>query len=124
VIVGSIEPLLNVGKTTVLRDFYHPATMGSGLMYIAESSKRRVWDEFIADPKLNIETNSRWPRWGDQGFLNGIIGRSQKWQDILPGAVVSYKVHSRRGVPPGARVVCFHGKPRPWEISAAWVPKL
>jgi len=28
---------------------------------------------------------------------------------------VSYKVHCRAGVPAGARVVCFHGRPKPWD---------
>lgn len=124
VVLGDIAPLLAAGRTTVLRDFYHPSTMGSGLMYIAEADKAEPWANFVKDPGRIISTHKRFPLWGDQGFLNGYIGRSQKWQDIIPGQVVSYKRDCRKGLPPGARVVCFHGKPRPWDISAAWIPKL
>lgn len=50
--------------------------------------------------------------WGDQGFLMPLIGKRARW-----GANVrSYKVHCRNGVPRGTDVVCFHGKPRPWDI--------
>jgi len=54
---------------------------------------------------------------GDQGFLadHGLAG-AQRWQSVVPGQICSYKVHdlARRGMPDNARVVCFHGQPRPW----------
>jgi hypothetical protein len=41
-----------------------------------------------------------------------------RWQELVPDQVFSYKAHIRdRAVPPSARVVCFHGKPRPWEVE-------
>lgn len=123
VVLGDLAPLEAVGRTTALRDFYHPGLVGSGLMYIAEADKSAVWDVFTADPVGHMARCSKWPRWGDQGFLQEYMP-AQRWQDVLPGAVVSYKAHCRRGVPPGARVVCFHGKPRPWEARETWIPKL
>src|SRR5690606_19762695 len=36
----------------------------------------------------------------------------------------SYKVHCHDGVPAGTGVVCFHGKPRPWQVRAEWIPAL
>lgn len=45
----------------------------------------------------------------------------ERWQDLVPGQIVSYKRHVRKGrrggngkVPPKARIVCYHGVPRPW----------
>jgi hypothetical protein len=124
VVLGSIEPLLKVGKSTVLRDFYKPNLMGSGLMYIAESDKPRIWEAFIADPDKAIRTCVTRAKWGDQGFLQDFLGNAQKWQDILPGEIVSYKVDCRRRLPARARVICFHGKPRPWDLPLPWIPKL
>lgn len=38
-------------------------------------------------------------------------------QDVFPG-VYSYKVDvAKRGMPDDARIICFHGKPRPHEVS-------
>lgn len=112
----------------LLRDFYREKGFGSGLMGWA-SDQRPLYDKFAADPRGWM---GRLGGRGDQGFLEETVARSavHLWQDILPGQIVSYKVHvrqsDRRGetgtgdVPPNARVVCFHGKPKPHEVPALW----
>jgi len=40
-------------------------------------------------------------------------------QDIVPGQLVSFKAQCSDGVPDDARVVFFHGLPRPHE-TALW----
>lgn len=107
-------------ETTVLRDFTEPSVMGSGFMYVTQADRERIWEAWIADPERHMRENMRWPKWGDQGFLQDIIGGSAKWGS----EVVSYKVHCQRGKPDDAQVVCFHGKPRPWHAKAAWIPPL
>lgn len=102
-------------EVTVLRDFYRPAGLGSGLMYLPESSRREVWDKWIEKPEWYMAHTRR----GDQGFLETLwLQRAARWQDVLPGKVVSYKVDVRPAgkVPAGTSVVCFHGKPRPWAV--------
>ena len=59
-------------------------------------------------------------RWGDQGVLQSLIGGATRWGP----EVRSYKQHCRAGVPRGTKVVCFHGRPRPWQVKDAWVPPL
>ena len=122
VIVGDID-CLNVGRTTCLRDFYHHDMLASGLMYIRNEDKRAIWKAFTKNPALHIKCHCGMPKLGDQGFLNGRL-KADRWQDVLPGKIVSYKVHCRNGVPPGASVVCFHGKPKPWDITRDWIPQL
>lgn len=107
-------------ETTVLRDFTEPSVMGSGFMFVTQADRERIWEAWIADPDRHMRENTRWPKWGDQGFLQDIIGGAAKWGS----EVVSYKVHCRGGVPADARTVCFHGKPRPWAVQAAWIPPL
>lgn len=107
-------------ETTVLRDFTRPEVMGSGFMFVTAADRARVWDAWLADPAGHMARCNRWPRWGDQGFLQDHIGDCAKWGP----EVVSYKVHCQRGVPEVAQVVCFHGKPRPWDCGAPWVPAL
>lgn len=106
--------------TTVLRDFTEPMVMGSGLMYVREADRARVWDAWIKDPAKHMRDNRTWPKWGDQGFLQDHLGRCAKWGS----EVHSYKVHCRDGVPKGTKVVCFHGKPRPWHVAADWIPRM
>lgn len=108
-----------VDKTTVLRDFYYPETMGSGLMYIAQTDKALVFEDFMRSPSLHMRRHSVG---GDQAFLQQHIGDCQKWQDVAK--VVSFKVHCQSGVPEGTQVVCFHGQPRPWHVVADWIPRL
>ncbi len=122
VVLGDIEPMLHMNRTTVLRDFYHPNRMGSGLMYIAQQDKQKIWDAFRENPTLHMMTCNNPKKWGDQGFLQDFIGDAQKWQDVLPSQVVSYKVHCKMGVPEGAKIVCFHGQPRPFNVKKSWVP--
>ena len=44
-------------------------------------------------------------------------------QDYFDG-YTSYKNDCKRGLPAGAKVVLFHGKPRPHECKAKWVKKI
>lgn len=123
VIVGELVDMANVGHLTVLRDLYHAgkperqASVGSGLMYLPESCRKVVWERWLHDPQGHI---ARHRKGGDQKFLQEVLGaEADRWQDILPNQVVSYKIHVRGAagkVPTGARVVCFHGPPRPWEV--------
>lgn len=113
-IVGPLDEF-DRGVVTLLRDFYRPGRLGSGLMFLPESARRAVWDKWIEKPEYYIANTRR----GDQGFLETVwLDSALRWQDVLPGKVVSYKVDVRPAgaSPPGASVVCFHGKPRPWAV--------
>lgn len=120
VVLGDLSEF-DVGATTVLRDFVQPGRIGSGFMYLVEMDRPLVWDAWVKDPDRHMRECVTQERWGDQGFLQGVLV-ARRWQDVLPGRVVSYKVHCRSGVPAGAKVVCFHGHPRPWNVTESWVP--
>lgn len=118
VVLGSLSEF-EVGATTVLADFALPGKIGSGFMYLVEMDRPPVWAKWAQDPQRHMRECETQECWGDQGFLQGVLV-AQRWQDVLPGRVVSYKMHCHNGPPKGAKVVCFHGKPRPWEVKAAW----
>lgn len=109
-------------RTTVLRDFYRHELIGSGLMFVTAEDRARVWEAFNRDPARIMASCRKWPRWGDQGFLMDHLAGAQRWQDVA--GVYSYKAHCQGGLPGGAQVVCFHGKPRPWEVEAPWIPRM
>jgi len=120
VVLGSLSDLENIGATTLLEDFYKPELKASGFMFIKQEDKAKVWDAFIADPSGHMQRCTTRARWGDQGFLQDVLP-AHTWQQERPGAVVSYKAHCQKKIPYGARVVCFHGNPRPWAAKQNWV---
>jgi hypothetical protein len=124
VIVGDIRHFADICRTTMLTDFYQEAHPASGLMYLTEEDRAPVWEEWIRSPDQWMR---QYRNGGDQHFMRGVqvIRCAQRWQKIFPKQIISYKCHIRttrgdRDLPPEARVVCFHGKPRPWSISAPW----
>lgn len=60
--------------------------------------------------------------WGDQEFITAVAGDPGAGIIRPMRGVYSYKYHCRDGRPPAdARVICFHGEPKPAQVSDAWV---
>ena len=119
VIVGPLDDILAVKKLTLLRDFYRDGKklkegLGGGLMYLPDKDRAPVWDFWRQQPQLQMRMYAR----GDQFLFERLwLNTAQRWQDVVPQQVVSWKVHCQNGVPPEARIVCFHGVPKPWEVG-------
>lgn len=120
VIVGPLDDLARVDKLALLRDFYRDGKklkegLQSSVMFLPEREREVVWDDFTANPALSMMLHRYG---GDQKLLEMFyLNRAARWQDVLPGQFASWKVTCAKGVPPEARVVVFHGKPRPWECG-------
>ena len=84
-----------------------------------------VWEIFNDDPSGLMAKGDlgRKPDFGDQLLFNIQFGHDglDRWQDLYPGQVVSYKVHCKDGLPKDARLVKFHGKPRIHDCNDPWV---
>lgn len=127
VLSGSLIDIAAVGQLAVLRNFYaKEPVIGSGVMYIPEAEREEIWTAWIKNPRAEILRISQ-QGLGDQEFLRPFwYDKAARFQDLVPGQIVSYKVHCnpqwRAGavgsVPEGARVICAHGRPKPW--SAEW----
>lgn len=119
VIVGNIDQLFP-GRLTVLKDFGCKLEnfMASGVMFIPESERDEIWRAWIENPEAQMAQHKSH---GDGGFLSKFWKfKADRWQDIVPGQIVSYRFHVRgKGVPDNARVVCFHGNPRPRTVN--WI---
>jgi len=126
VIVGNIDGFAAYdGPFCLIKPFYRGRGFASGVMSIGPDFGSHVWDRFARDPRSAIDFCRRHadPPWnhGDQRWLELNVERADYWQDVLPGQLASYKVHCGAGLPVGARVVCFHGKPDPHELADSWV---
>lgn len=107
----------------MLRDFYK-GNEASGIMGW-NGDQQWVFDQFNKHVPAFSGTVLRWNRKrfrGDQEWMRAVVVPRLKIdmaQDIQPG-IVSYKVDLRdKGsttLAEGTSVVCFHGKPRPWEV--------
>jgi hypothetical protein len=116
IITGSLADILSVRRLTVLSDFNRLEKMASGVMFIPEHEREPIWKHWIADPERHMQ---QWRGMGDQGYLSQFWEASaDRWQDILPGQIVSYKNHWRKKENTSdSRVVCFHGKPKPRDVN-------
>jgi hypothetical protein len=118
-VVGSLREIARTDRLTLLRDFYRDGVrrtegLQSSVMFLPEGHRRCVWDVFAADPRGVM---ARHTHGGDQRFLEEFwLLRADRWQDVVPGQIVSLKVHCQKGIPANARIVCAHGRPKFWEL--------
>lgn len=119
-IVGSLTDVLSVNRLTLLKDFYYPERAQSGLMFLTKAARAEACAAFLEGPDA-VMCAFR----GDGEFLDHLWRfKAARWQDVLPDQVLSFKVHvrQRKGqtVPETARIVCYHGRPRPW-LTRPWL---
>lgn len=109
IIVDRLEDLIQTKG--IIKD-WHWDCFNSSVMVWDHGEHRQVWDRF--DP-TDIPRNI-----GDQEWI------TQQAPDfpLLPKAwCVSYRSHAKAFPPEGAKVVCFHGEPKPHRIGEGWVPQ-
>jgi hypothetical protein len=119
IVTGPLDELVRGHEFTVLRNFWKPDRIGSGLM-AWDADLSRIYYAFRCNPDRFIRDYKTPERWGDQSFIKDhSTFEPERWQAKYPGKIVSYKFHVRDAgrVPPGAAVVCFHGQPRPWATN-------
>ena len=118
-IVGDLNNILSYdGIFCALQDFYQPHHMGSGIMSWHGESVHKIYESFRVHATKYMNNTPG----GDQVFINQHVPRIDYFQLRFPREIISYKVHCVKGtghsmVPDDARVICFHGKPRPHEIT-------
>lgn len=135
-VLEDVRPLMNRARSSrnlvMLSDFFVPEHAASGVMFIPRRIKARVWDAWCANPYWHMVKHRPSGRIGDQGFISDHVQRIQRWDDLCPGKIISYKKHiaapGQPGytrahsvgdgtIPAGAAIVAFHGSPRPWELE-------
>lgn len=114
VVVGDLSDITDsIGQMVMLTDFTRPNDLASGVMGWT-GHHAHLYRRFAGQPQrwMNL-----YPRRGDGLFIADHVGECDRFQDLVPGQIVSYKQHCRDGVPEDARVVCFHGNPRPRDVD-------
>lgn len=117
-IVSGIDTLAAYkGDFAILRDFWRPEGLGSGVM----AWKANIPDIYNKFERLGFPQDNPG---GDQAFIETCGLKPDILQDMFPKQFVSYKTSARAGIPKDAKVVCFHGLPRPHQVTDMWVPHI
>lgn len=112
VVTGSLDKLLGRKEDFIIwRDPNGKQYNGSFWLHTA-GTRTKVWKDFNGQASL---AQMRGRSGSDQGWLSARLPNEATWTQ--KDGVLSYKRDVRRAgsLPPGTRVVFFHGKPDPWE---------
>lgn len=105
---------------TLTMDWWRPHVYNGACYLLRAGAFPEVWAD------LNPGATNR--HWGDQEWMTDRIPADRV--GLWPASwIASYKTHCKNGAsshppPPEAKLVCFHGKPKPHEIGDAWVKEL
>lgn len=109
----------------ILRDAYRPEGLQSAVMYWRTPSfaMRRLFMHFSKSPG---ETMTRIGGAGDQAVLeeavtSGLLPKPRILQEEFPGMMASYKANNLDDGPRDAKLVFFHGYPKPGDFRSGWV---
>ncbi len=127
--VGPLDDLMTFGGGfAMLRDIYYPKRLADGVMSWQAGQGRQIWEVWNSAGRPVLDNNTPEGIGGSQAWIEGVMGLDNviRLQDRFPKQLVSFKKDCRKrgGLPPHARVLIFHGEPRPHATGEAWVDEL
>jgi hypothetical protein len=126
VIAGSLDDIASYdGEFAMLEDFTMPKLLASGVMAWRGGFGAHIWERYVAAGMPDIvrfDGIDDHPG-GDGAWIMGQVPNAGVLQDLYPNQIASYKV-SGGVLAPQTRVCCFHGAPRPHEVTTGWVPAM
>lgn len=85
----------------------------SCMMAWKNGTMHHLWEKWIA-------LNRPMTRWGDDEWIRNTELETAKLNRLFPG-ICSYKFHKLKDDPGDARIVIFMARPKPHELTEAWV---
>lgn len=110
-VIGELR--LRSDRFTMLRDVYQRNNYGSGVMGW-HNPPTYLYEKFKGHAEHFMQHFRTRRCWGDQGFIQRHL---KEKPDTFGREFRSYKKHCLNRIPEGTKVVYFHGKPRPWQVS-------
>jgi len=111
VIIDDLNDIFSyTGDFIILRDFYRSNGLQSAFMSWTPAAVHHMWSNY----------KKGWRhRYGDQAWCEIQYPNADIWQDLYPEKIISYKVHVTKNIKTldNASIVCFHGKPKPHEVT-------
>lgn len=107
-----LRKLQELDQFVMLRDLYKPERPASGLMWLPKRKSLKV--PWIGFGERAIRDD---PKADDGKYIYEKLYPDSFFQDLFPDEICSFKPGNSRGrlktIPPGVKIVCFHGDPRP-----------
>lgn len=121
IIIGSIDELVKYdGTFATLRDFYSPQQVGPAIIaWKAGDFSASIWYEWVAEGKPRNPMGDLW--WINNLDQGRFVKNIDILQDKFPNMFCSYKADCHPYPLKGAKIVCFHGQPKPSNCGAEWV---
>lgn len=117
-ITGALDPLIAYdGEFATLTDFYTPAVYNTSVMAWRSGFGKHIWEGWNMAGRPLVAG-------GDQIAIWHQHRGAERLQELFPRAFVSFKQSAQLAIPDGAKVVCFHGAPKPAEVTTGWVPRV
>lgn len=115
IITGGLDELASYsGDFAILEEFNGHPGWQSSLMAWRSGYGHEVWEKWLEQDRPEVCG-------GDQEWIEIILGKADLLQSLYPGAFLSYKIQCRIGEPPrGAKVIIFHGEPKPDNCAEEW----
>lgn len=124
-ITGRLEDL--VQHKGIVKDWGWPG-FNSSVMVWDHGEHRKIWTQFTPDRIAQPSTGELAPllpkgqvNGGDQEWISEI---APEFPLLPPEWCVSYRWQAADWPPADSKVVCFHGEPKPHEITEGWVPNI
>lgn len=115
--VGRLHDIVTYdGTMAMLRDFTVKERLASGMMLWTANTQNDIWDIWDRGGRPQFHPE------GDQRWIEQFATGAGALQDFFANQLVSYKVDCLKGLPASARVVAFHGNPKPHMLKdVPWV---
>lgn len=120
-VIGELDALAEYsGPFATLRDFYYPQQIGPAVIaWEVSDFTDSIYAEWSAAGHPTTGHGDLW--WLNQLDQGRFVKTCDKLQDLYPNMFVSFKAGCNPYPPKGAKVVCFHGQPRPHNCGQQWV---
>lgn len=119
-IVGDLDEIVQYnGSFAILSDVYRKGGLQSSVMMWEAGNEEleNIWNSYESSGFPNIEG-------GDQAWIESQNISSDIIQQKYPDDFASYFLQSQFDIPRYAKVVFFHGHPRPHQVKGNWVPHI
>lgn len=125
ILLGSLDFIMNLDDNFIALEPWNRANRkdgqcASGMMsWINNGAYNFIYNTF---PWNKVEQMN----FGDQQYITQRMKENNKrftfFQRVVSG-IYSYKRNCRNGLPQNAKIICFHGRPRPANTGLDWVRK-
>jgi hypothetical protein len=120
VVTGPLDPLVDRDEPFVIWNYpiKVPIPYCGSMFMVRRDALRHVWRDLFTE-KFDRVTPAQWKHGSDQVWLCQRLPDAPTWG--VADGMYSFRNHCQSRLPSNARVVWFHGKPKPWEARAPWL---